>query len=547
MTLPTLPFDVLGTLVELGTELAAEEVDLPRVLDLATRSAVRLVGTDIAWLSLVDEPTGAMRVAVAHGAAGAAFAEMRVARGEGLGGAALAQGGPLVVSDYPAWAPHGPVRDAMLAEGVASVICAPMIRQDEIVGVLYAANRRPTDFAPADEALVAALAVQASVAIANARLYRTLLDRTATLEATFDIHRALGDAAVSGAGIDRVVRALGELTGRQLLLEQEIVAPHTLRQGPSVADAPTDRITTTMPIRRHGTDLGRLTVYGDAPLSVLERNAFSHGTTVLALELMRHEAARDVELRLRGELLEQLLEAPDESGAELAARAARFGLTLGEPCAVLVVESEGPFRRPRVPRDPGVLCGRRGDRFVVALLGEGHDVAAHAERLLRPDLPRFPDDQRGETPTWVGTSVGRTSIAAGFREAAACAALARRASPRRSRALHSGALGSLRFMLDIADLTNAHAFVETMLGPVAAYEEAGGARLLTTLRAYVEEDGHLQRIATRCHVHVSTAKYRLARIGELLDRPLRHWETRFDLALAFRLADLLADSEVKER
>jgi len=38
---------------------------------------------------------------------------------------------------------------------------------------------------------------------------------------------------------------------------------------------------------------------------------------------------------------------------------------------------------------------------------------------------------------------------------------------------------------------------------------------------------------------VSTVKYRLARIADLLGRPLQPWETRFEITLAFRLADLL--------
>ena len=38
---------------------------------------------------------------------------------------------------------------------------------------------------------------------------------------------------------------------------------------------------------------------------------------------------------------------------------------------------------------------------------------------------------------------------------------------------------------------------------------------------------------------MSTVKYRLARIADLLERPLKPWGTRFEITLAFRLADLL--------
>jgi hypothetical protein len=338
---PRLPQDVLSTLVDLGTELQAEEVDLPRVLELATGNAARLLGTDIAWLSLFDDATGTMRVAVSHGVTGPAFADMVVSRNEGLGGAALGRGGPVVVADYGGWASPGPVRDAMLAEGVVSVVCAPMSRGDRVVGVLYAANRVATDFTASDASIVTALAAQASVAIGNGLLYSSLLDKTRTLEATFDIHRALGEAAVADLGVDRVMQTLSDVTGRALCLQQRIIPPFEMRSAP-VGDPDTDGdVAAIFSVRRSGFDVGQITVFGGAPLGELEQNALSHGATVLALELMKHEAAQDVEWRLRGGLLEQLLEAEEDRSDELVARARRFGVDLSGSCSIVVVEARG--------------------------------------------------------------------------------------------------------------------------------------------------------------------------------------------------------------
>lgn len=540
---PNLPLDVLSTLVDLGTELQAEEVDLPRVLELATGNAARLLGTDIAWLSLFDDATRTMHVAVSYGATGPDFADMKVSENEGLGGAALQARGPVVVADYASWASPGPVRDAMLAEGVCSVLCAPMLRGDRVVGVLYAANRAPTQFTGSDVSIVTALAAQASVAIGNGLLYSSLLDKTRTLEATFEIHRALGEAAVSDLGIDLVMRTLSEVTGRRLLLEQQIVPPFEILSTPTNETDPDGAVASVVSVRRNESAVGQITVFGQAPLGELEQNALSHGATVLALELMKHEAAQDVEWRLRGELLEQLLEAGDDLPDELVARARRFGIDLTEACSIVVLEAReldpqalrGLVHRVITSRDSSVhprttLSGQRGDRGVIALIGDTHDIDRFVGLLI---------DAGAGAVLWIGTSSGRSNVSASFREAAACSQLAKQASQGQSRVIHGSGLGPLRFMLDIQDLTNARAFVDEVLGPVAAHEQAGGAQLLTTLRAYVEEDGHHQRIAGRCHVHVSTVKYRLARIAELLHRPLQPWGTRFEITLAFRLADLL--------
>jgi sugar diacid utilization regulator/putative methionine-R-sulfoxide reductase with GAF domain len=540
---PDLPLDVLSALVDLGTELQAEEVDLARVLELATRNAARLLGTDIAWLSLFDDDTRTMRVAVSHGTTVPEFAHMKVSENEGLGGAAVQAGGPVIVADYASWASPGPIRDTVLAEGVCSALCAPMLRGDRVVGVLYAANRSPTQFTASDTAIVTALAAQASVAIGNGLLYSSLLDKTRTLEATFEIHRALGEAAVSDPGIDLVMRTLSEVTGRRLLLEQQVAPPFKVLSAPANDATGDETVASVVSVRRNGSAVGQITVFGPDPLGELEQNALSHGATVLALELMKHEAAQDVEWRLRGELLEQLLEAEDDRSDELHARARRFGIDLTEACSIVVVEARqldpqalrGLIQRVITSHDANVhskatLSGQRGDRGVIALIGDGHDTDRFVALLI---------DAGGGAVLWIGTSSGRSNVSASFREAAACSHLARQASHGKSRVIHGSALGPLRFILDIQDLTNASAFVDDVLGPVAAHEQAGGAQLLTTLRAYVEEDGHHQRVAGRCHVHVSTVKYRLARIAELLNRPLQPWETRFEITLAFRLADLL--------
>ncbi|MFB9741667.1 helix-turn-helix domain-containing protein [Pseudonocardia sulfidoxydans] len=540
-----LPLEVLSALVDLGAELQAEEVDLPRVLRLATENAARLLGTHIAWLSLYDEAARSMRVAVSHGVTTPGFAEMQVVHGEGLGGAALATGGPVVVADYETWAAPGLVRDAMLREGVASVVCAPLLRGGEAIGVLYVGNRTRTDFSPTEVSVVSALAAQASIAIGNGKLYQGLLEKTRTLQATFEIHRVLGAAAVADLGLERVLATLGGLTGRRLVLEQHVVEPFEIHsEDPQETDpqGTEPQPVATVPVRRDGTDLGTISVFGE-PLGELEENALSHGATVLALELMKHEAARAVEWRLRGELLEQLLEAEDVRSPDLVARAARHGIDLALECTLVVIDAPAlglPGLRTLVRRvldSPAsgvdrktVLSGQRGDRAVVALVGEGHEPARFVEALL--------DRACGEV-VWIGTSGGRPTIAAAMREASACCRLARLAETEGSHVVHGHTLGPLRFMVDMQDLGAASEFVDEVLGAVAAHEERGGARLLTTLRAFIEEDGNHERIAARCHVHVSTVKYRLGRIAELLGRPLQHWETRFEIALAFRLSDLV--------
>jgi DNA-binding PucR family transcriptional regulator len=77
------------------------------------------------------------------------------------------------------------------------------------------------------------------------------------------------------------------------------------------------------------------------------------------------------------------------------------------------------------------------------------------------------------------------------------------------------------------------------LDPVAAHDATERTPLLPTLRAFVECDGHYERTAEQLFVSVSTLKYRLRKLREVLGEPPSDPELHFRLRLAFSLLDLV--------
>jgi DNA-binding PucR family transcriptional regulator len=100
-------------------------------------------------------------------------------------------------------------------------------------------------------------------------------------------------------------------------------------------------------------------------------------------------------------------------------------------------------------------------------------------------------------------------------------------------------LGPLRFLLDAPDTSEMRAMVQDVLGPLAEHDARRQSELLHTLRVYLECGGHHATTAERCHIHVSTLKYRLSRIAAILDRPLSDPATRFELRLALEVLGVL--------
>jgi hypothetical protein len=72
------------------------------------------------------------------------------------------------------------------------------------------------------------------------------------------------------------------------------------------------------------------------------------------------------------------------------------------------------------------------------------------------------------------------------------------------------------------------------LAPLGELRDASRARLVETLRAWLDEPGQVSRIAERLHVHPQTVRYRMAQLRDLFGARLDDPDARFELALALR-------------
>jgi serine phosphatase RsbU (regulator of sigma subunit) len=120
---------------------------------------------------------------------------------------AIMEQSAVLVSD----APHD-VRfrgsESIVIQRIHSAICAPLIYKGEVLGVLYLDRRRPAEsYTPRDLKLVAGIANQAALTIANSRLHRRLLAKYAQ-ERELEIARSIQEKLLP--------REMPELPGYQV-------------------------------------------------------------------------------------------------------------------------------------------------------------------------------------------------------------------------------------------------------------------------------------------------------------------------------------------
>jgi len=86
----------------------------------------------------------------------------------------------------------------------------------------------------------------------------------------------------------------------------------------------------------------------------------------------------------------------------------------------------------------------------------------------------------------------------------------------------------------VPDRASLAALVETVLGPVLAYDADHGNLLVPSVRVWLERDRHTAQAAASLHVHPNTLAYRVRRFEELSGRSLRSTPDLAEVWLALR-------------
>ena len=179
------------------------------ILEQTAAAAGRLLEADGATIDLFD-PIGTSSGFWFGVGAGrnqtspATLLDIDTAKGIGISGRALAENRPVASDDYLTDESfvHEPSRDEFIrAEGIHSVMAAPLATDDGPVGVINVHAIRPAAFGPDELRIIGAIADLATIAVTNARLIERANRSADEVARRADVERALREIAVRLAGI----------------------------------------------------------------------------------------------------------------------------------------------------------------------------------------------------------------------------------------------------------------------------------------------------------------------------------------------------------
>ncbi|GGY55526.1 cyclic diguanylate phosphodiesterase [Streptomyces xanthochromogenes] len=557
----------LSALFETAHDLAGLR-DLDAVLRAIVQRARSLLGTEVAYLSLNDPTAGDTYMRVTEGSVAARFQQLRLGMGEGLGGLVAQTARPYVTASYfddERFQHTSTIDSGVRDEGLVAILGVPLMLGSTVIGVLFAADRHPRVFAREEIALLGSFAAHAAVAIDTANLLaetrsalaelekanETIRNHSAVLERASEVHDRLTELVLRGGGVREVADAVSEvLDGTVEFADADSAQAAVLQLSGSDGHALRHGADWLAGVSAGGELLGALVLHGQPGLDPVDRRTLERAAMVTSLLLLARRSAGEAEQRVRGELLDDLLDAPGRDPRLLRERAARLRADLEAPHVVLAARIDGPDAGSAARR---TAEGRRIGSAAAYLATTRHGLASTRDGGTVLLLPLGPGDTPAEVargvakqlgtalrePVTVGASavvaapaVTPPAIATAYAEARRCLE-ALRLLGRSGEGAAAQDLGFLGLLL--ADTRDIAGFVERTIGAVVAYDRRRGTDLVRTLDAYFANGMSPARTKEHLHVHVNTVAQRIERIGRLLGPDWQCPARALEIQLALRL------------
>lgn len=539
-------------------------LNLNELLHAVVSRSRKLLGSQVAWLSAYDADLGAFHVLASDGAVAQSTGDMVAGSNRGIVSVVVSTRLPFTTPDYLSDQrfPHDAKLDATFRdEGIAAVAGVPLLWEDEVIGLLFVADRYHRTHTAQNISILSTLATHAAVAIKNAMAFeqanaalasaeaaRAELERHAlSVQRAAEAHEQMTSLLAKGASLGDLCQAIAELMQGSVLVLDEAAQVVSRGTAPGYAGtgaagyAPNDDRSSALAqaswrSRQRGRSvvayedggetcrinaviggndvLGSVVLFARGELDAMAIRNFERSTTFIGIVLLSRERMEASHSRDLSALLRALLSPRQDDLGLLCERAAGFGVDLAQPATLVLVEMEGlkagqAARRLRNARIEGAIFDDiDGVLTVLCAPSKAEDIHRSVAELHR---------ESGSTYRGI---VSRP-LAGPAQLPGAYLAL-RRALPVAARMGVHGRLVSQAEMTLYATLFETHdhaslqAFLDATIGVLTTHDRKRGSELAATLLSYFDSNQNAKVAAQQLGIHVNTVRQRLATIEDLL-------------------------------
>ncbi|MDV7090453.1 helix-turn-helix domain-containing protein [Rhodococcus opacus] len=532
------------------TTVRYDRVLLQEVVDQARQ----LLGVDLAYMgSVYDEE---FVIEVTSGALTPNLVGIRLSLDEGLVGLIVRRSAPEWTPDYqsePAFRHITGADSAARSENMRGLLGVPLRVADRVIGALFACKRQERAFTESEIALLSALAAHAAIAIENVRslererdtvarlesVNAELSQRTIELEQILQWDRTLTQVVLLGAGVQRLVQEVAQLSRQPAyFVQDESALPLELMPyADEVADAVRElRVGGKDHAERGEVIAQRVAAAGEmlgALLSVgagqpTTRLLLERAAPAIALSLAEERAAGEATRRARDAFLVDLLTHPAATAQDERRQLRLAGLNPDTTYCVAVAIATGPdtvrTALGALQFPSGTVAAEHGSR-ALAVVPAKDSAAVQAV---------FTAGRLDATIGIAEPARGAKALARAYVEAQQTVDVLDTLG-RAGEVSSARGLGIYRILLSHMAREHLDELTEAQLGPLMAEQAKRGVPLLETLSEYLAHGRHHSATAASLGVHVNTLYQRLDAIDRLLGPDWRDPDKALDLQVLMRL------------
>ena len=582
----------LAALFETAGDLTSIR-DVEDVLRAIVQRVRNLLGSETAYLMLVDEKAGDTYMRVGEGVTTRVFSRIHLPLGGGLGGLVAQDACPYSTADYLCdlrFEHHASVDSAVREEGLVAIMGVPLMLAGRLLGVLFVAERHERRYSRQETALLLSLANHAAVALENARLFREsqvalaelaaakalIEDHSREVERSVAAHERLTDQVLRGGGLQDVAEALadvldgtilvvaptGQILGsggepvddldQQLFEHQQLGSiPHDLLGALGEAEQARRTLRAELsgwleprwitPIVAGGQVLACLVLATRRRMAPVDVRTLERAAQVTALLLVWQRSAAEAEQRARGDLIDDLLAPVPPARESIRRRCKLLGVRPEADYTLVVAHASGGDHHrcasaaATLAAERNGLAGQHDSLVVILLPGLGATEAADlvCDRLSRQ--------------LRVSVTCGADGAVALLDDLASCHDRARRTLHvllglgRHGTASAASQLGIYSLLFGNTEEGHLRRFVNQRLAALVEYDVEHRTDLVATLNAYLSTGRRHTATAQHMHIHVNTLYQRLQRISELAGIDFEDADNVLEVHLALRLHQLTRD------
>jgi len=592
--------DVVAAFSEVAHAITVnEDGNLDELLHLIADRICGLLGIKRCSVYLKDRTTGIYRGQVGHPREEGDDKIKRLTVGvdaDGFTNEIIKTQKPVLIEN--AQSDPRPVRAAMRAWKVSTMLGVPMLLGGDVIGVLFLDNQDlHHDYTVGQQELAQAFANLAAIAIAQAQLttdlrssISTAAHQNALLQRAAALEDRLSNLVLEGANLSQIAAAITELTGKPCSIHDadcRLLAHGTVADGSAgslaldpavlrdpVAQEALGKLTARRPgiipsiptaglhqrcmaalVKVGGDDWGYVILrehrsrFGAQDAIVARRIA-----TIIALELSGKRRAAEADVHAAEALVRDLLYGSDGE-ASLARRADYHGIALSEPHYLILLSALERGARVEISRerlDGAFSKVAPSLRFVAADIDQGIAVIVES-----------PDAGVKGAATAALKEIMKEVLAQAMPDAAVAAAISTvclsasdyQSAHDQTRQIGRGIstfgaagrihvlaveeLGAGRLLLATAERKEADRFVRDTLGALLDQDDEGIRDLFVTLQAFFDNSRSVRRAAAALGVHENTIRYRFSRIERLTGLDIvADGSAQLDVQLAFLILGL---------